>query len=117
MSLWLKKKKLISWVITILIVAYLIAPLISGMLNYPDPAGPLIYPWEYHETLHICGRALVGKPKTIEPLTERPWFYGLPRKPIDLNKWHQKLQEAIDQQERQEKNGVTNGASSTNEFQ
>src|SRR5215469_9528392 len=88
-------KRPVIWSILLTVIGYLIAPFISGVLNYPDPLGPLIYPSEYHRILHTIGRAAVGRGETKCPLTERPWFYGLTRKPIDMKAIERRLDEAI----------------------
>ena len=100
------KKPAIKWVVAGLVVTYLIAPFISGLLDYSDRRGPLIYPVEYHEILHTLGRALVGRGATKIPFTERPWFYGLPGKPIDKNSLQRKLENLVTHEEKPETNGA-----------
>ena len=71
---------------------YIIAPLISGMVSYDDPRGPIIYPSELHDFEHSIGRFLVGKPRCKVPVKERAVFYGIAGKPIDRVKFEQEVQ-------------------------
>src|SRR5688500_8882146 len=61
---------------------YLGAPIISGMLRYRDPRGPVVYPAGYHRLAHRVGSALIGRGKMRIPFSTRPLFYGLEGKPI-----------------------------------
>ncbi|HEY4416720.1 MAG TPA: hypothetical protein VGO57_13605 [Verrucomicrobiae bacterium] len=100
-------------ILAVLVMLYLVAPFISGLLSYRDPEGPLIYPAVYHEVLHTLGRVLVGKGAEKVPLAEeRPWFYGLSGKAIDVDKNMRELQQQIDQDERPKTNGVMHNATS-----
>jgi len=69
----------------LVIVIYLFAPVVAGMLGYKDPRGPIIYPKEYHMIAYRIGSALVGKGKTRIPFTERAFIYGGERKPLSIS--------------------------------
>jgi hypothetical protein len=74
-----------AWmVLAVALVAYLSGPFVAGMLSYPVPTGPLIYPWQYHRFGHSVGMLVTGKRPMKSPFLERPWMYGMPLKELPM---------------------------------
>ena len=74
-----------AWmVLAVALATYLAAPFVAGMLSYPIPAGPLIYPWQYHSFCHSVGMVVMGKRPMKSPFLERPWMYGMPLKELHI---------------------------------
>jgi hypothetical protein len=70
---------------SVVVAAYLIAPLLAGAYEIGDRWGPpRIYPVSYHEALYLLGWDLTEhqekKPRVGYWYRSelRPWFYGLP---------------------------------------
>ena len=65
---------------------WLTLPVIAGMFQIGEPAGPKIYPAPLHHSLYNLGATAAGHGKAHQSLTsffyERPWFYGMKKRTI-----------------------------------
>ena len=66
-------------------VLYIVFPFIAGLFAIGDRDGPKIYPRSYHTILYIISYEMVRDEKPRQNIElERPWFYGLPRRRIQV---------------------------------
>ena len=57
--------------------AYLIGPVIAGMVGYALAQGPRAYPAQFHASLYAVGAIITGRPGgKSATMLERPLFYG-----------------------------------------
>jgi hypothetical protein len=57
--------------------AYLIGPVIAGMVGYPLAQGPRAYPAQLHASLYAIGAIMTGRPGgKSATMLERPLYYG-----------------------------------------
>lgn len=75
-----------------LLLCYLIAPLLAGMMGYSDPRGPIVYPQHIHRLIQGIGETLASKPRAITPMAERPLFYGVKGKEISKDEMKKRLE-------------------------
>jgi hypothetical protein len=67
------------------IILYLLFPLVAGLFAIGDRDGPRLYPSSYHTSLYMISYEAVRNEKPRQNLlSDRPWFYGLPRKQREI---------------------------------
>jgi hypothetical protein len=75
----------ISRLLALIGVLYLLFPFFAGLLAIGDRDGPKIYSSSYHTLLYMISYEMVQDEKPRQYLfLERPWFYGFPRKRLDI---------------------------------
>lgn len=72
-------------VLILVAVLYIIFPFLAGLFAIGDRDGPKIYPRSYHTVLYMISYEIVRDEKPRQNIElERPWFYGLPRRRIQV---------------------------------
>ena len=74
-----------SKLVLLSVILYLLFPIVAGLCALGDRDGPKIYPKTYHTTLYMISYETLRNEKPREDfLSERPWFYGFPRKQREI---------------------------------
>lgn len=77
----MKRRRVIGIILSVLIVAYLLAPIVAGVLRVGERDGPVFYPADFHTLLFRLGYSTRpdGKPRIWSvrvALYDRPLFWG-----------------------------------------